>query len=218
MSDAQNPASVVSGSTVPEYDPRSEQLGRVYSQALVSLAEDDAEADALLDDFRAVIHEILDEHPDLEKLLSSHLVETEEKVAMLERIFAGKISDKLLRFFKVVAERERLDCIRSIYRQVRTMIDEMRGRLRVHVTTAVPLEENLENKLVEMLRQRRNLDPYLIHHVEPSIIGGIIVRIGDTVFDDSVSTHLHQLHQQMIDRSVHEIQSRRDRFSHPEGD
>ena len=55
-------------------------------------------------------------------------------------------------------------------------------------------------------------------HVRPELIGGLVMRVGDTVYDGSISTRLNKLRQQMIDRSVHEIQSRRDRFRSPEGD
>ena len=53
--------------------------------------------------------------------------------------------------------------------------------------------------------------------VDPDLIGGIVLRVGDTVYDGSVATQLEQLREQMIDRSVHEIQSRRDRFRHSDG-
>ena len=51
----------------------------------------------------------------------------------------------------------------------------------------------------------------------PSLIGGVVLRVGDTVYDGSVARQLEQVREQMIDRSVHEIQSRRNRFGHSAG-
>ena len=59
--------------------------------------------------------------------------------------------------------------------------------------------------------------PYWRAVIDPELIGGVVVRVGDTVYDGSVATNLKQLRQQMINRSVHEIQSRRDRFRYPGG-
>ena len=55
-------------------------------------------------------------------------------------------------------------------------------------------------------------EPVLETLEDPELIGGVVLRVGDTVFDGSVARQLEQLREQMIDRSVHEIQSRRDRF------
>ncbi len=61
-------------------------------------------------------------------------------------------------------------------------------------------------------------EPVLDERVDPGVIGGIVVRIGDTVYDGSIANQLENLRQQIIDRSAHEIQSRRDRFRSPAGD
>jgi F-type H+-transporting ATPase subunit delta len=60
-------------------------------------------------------------------------------------------------------------------------------------------------------------EPVLVPRVDPHVIGGVVLRVGDTVYDNSVATQLQRLSGQIISRSVHEIQSRRDRFSYPAG-
>ena len=60
-------------------------------------------------------------------------------------------------------------------------------------------------------------EPELLVEVDPEMIGGIIVRVGDVVYDASIATQLNKVRQDMIDRSAHEIQSRRDCFRNPEG-
>jgi len=59
--------------------------------------------------------------------------------------------------------------------------------------------------------------PVLHERVDPAVIGGVVVRVGDTIYDASVARQLETMRQQMIDRSAHEIQSRRDRFRYPAG-
>ena len=72
-------------------------------------------------------------------------------------------------------------------------------------------------KLTAELRELVHGEPDIRTCVDPETIGGIIVRVGDTLFDASIATQLKNVRQQMIDRSAHEIQSRRNSFSNTEG-
>ena len=76
-----------------------------------------------------------------------------------------------------------------------------------------PLLENLKTAISKMLGRKLEIEP----SVNPRLIGGVVLKVGDTVYDGSVARQLAQVRQQMIDRSVHEIQSRRDRFRNPGG-
>ena len=87
--------------------------------------------------------------------------------------------------------------------------------MRVEISTAAPLQDGLLARLTNELRGMLAAEPEVHHTVNSELIGGLVVRIGDTVYDGSVLTHLNRLREQIIDRSVHEIQSRRDRFSNP---
>ena len=93
-----------------------------------------------------------------------------------------------------------------------------KGRMEVQVATAAPLEEPQLEALKQQLGKLLGAEVVVKAEVDPSLIGGLVVRVGDTVYDGSVANQLAQLRQQMVDRSAHEIQSRRDRFRDPAGD
>ena len=93
-------------------------------------------------------------------------------------------------------------------------MDGILGRVRVQVVTATPLASDQEQQIVARLRALTKAEPILHKVIDPDKLGGLIFRIGDTVYDGSVSSQLERTRRQMIHRSVHEIQSRRDRFSH----
>ena len=71
--------------------------------------------------------------------------------------------------------------------------------------------------IAESLRAKLGGEPIFQQETDPSLIGGAVLRIGDTVYDGSIANQLQNLRQQMIERSAHEIQSRRDRFRNPAG-
>ena len=93
----------------------------------------------------------------------------------------------------------------------------MQGNVRVRVTTATAVDPRQIEQIAAALGAALGQRPILETVVDPALIGGAVLRIGDTVYDGSVANQLQSIRQQMIDRSVHEIQSRRDRFRYPAG-
>ncbi|HEX3727166.1 MAG TPA: ATP synthase F1 subunit delta [Pirellulales bacterium] len=193
------------------------QVANVYAKALLAAAEKAGQAELLVDELSAVVREALDSAPRLEAVFASALISSEEKAQLLDRLFAGRVSAMLLDFLKVVAKHGRLDILRAIAQQCDKLLDELRGRLRVHVQTATPLADGLVGRLNDSLTRLLGGQPKVDSQVDPALIGGVLMRVGDTVYDGSVARQLHQAREQMITRSVHEIQSRRDRFRHSGG-
>jgi F-type H+-transporting ATPase subunit delta len=80
----------------------------------------------------------------------------------------------------------------------------------------VALDDAQQSAIRDRLSQAFRTTPVLKLEVDPSLIGGLVVQIGDDVYDASVSTHLDRLRESLIEGITHEIQSRRDYFSSPE--
>ena len=93
----------------------------------------------------------------------------------------------------------------------------MQGSVRVRLTTASPVSAAQVEQIAAALAAALGRRPILEAVVDPALIGGAVLRVGDTVYDGSVANQLQSIRQQMIERSVHEIQSRRDRFRNPAG-
>ena len=92
-----------------------------------------------------------------------------------------------------------------------------RGSVPIQITTATSLSEETKNSLTANLKKLVGGEPEFSVTVDPETIGGIIVRVGDVVYDASIATQLNKVRQEMINRSAHEIQNRRDCFRNPEG-
>jgi F-type H+-transporting ATPase subunit delta len=197
--------------------PGQQQLAAVYAKAFLGAAQTAGQTDDAIAQFDTLVREVFDKHPELEKLLGSALVSHEEKLGQIDRLFGPFFSPALVDFLKVVSQHGRLDFLRAIHREVHRLDDEQRGRLRVLATTATPLDAQQKSGLEASLRKMFPGEPVLETVVDPQLIGGLVLRIGDTVYDGSVQRQLEQMREQMINRSVHEIQSRRDSFRHPGG-
>jgi F-type H+-transporting ATPase subunit delta len=200
-----------------EADVRVEHIAEVYAKALLGATENAGQTATVVDEFDAVVREMLDVFPKLEAVFDSALVLPEEKAALVGRTLGGRVSPMLVSFLKVVAQHGRLDCLRAIHRQTHVLLDKLRRRIPVRLTTATPVSAETAAKIVAELRGKLDGEPVVEQEVDPSLIGGAVLRVGDVIYDGSIANQLQNLRQQISERSAHEIQSRRDRFRNSAG-
>jgi F-type H+-transporting ATPase subunit delta len=198
-------------------DVAVEKIAEVYAEAFLNAIDSRGEsADEKIGEFSSFVA-VLRELPKFDDVISSAMVSTEEKLALIDKAVGHQASPTFKNFLGVVAKRGRLDILRAIHFEATKIIDKRRNRIPVTLTTAVPLDEQVFGSLSEKLRGVIGGEPIIKSVVDPETIGGLVVRVGDTVYDASLLTQLKTVRQQMIDRSAHEIQSRRDSFRNPEG-
>jgi len=212
--DEQQFSAAIQGS---EIDPAAHQVASIYARALLAASEKAGKSEEVLDEFNALVRNVLVRYPRIDDLLASGMFPNEVKVELIGRALGGRVSPIFLNFVKVVAGHGRGRYLKAIHGAARDMFNQMRGRVRVLVTTAAPLEAHQAERIAGQLRGALSAEPTLERQVDPGLLAGIVFRIGDTVYDGSVSTQLERIRSQMIHRSVHEIQRRRDRFGTPAG-
>lgn len=165
-------------------DSDEQQVGVLYAKALLGAAGDSV--DHIVGELEAVVSECLDAHPALEQALASPRISQEQKEGMLDRIFAGKIDQSLLNFLKVLCRRDRIGSLRAVQVTATEMREEQLGRQRVTVTSAQPLSDDQRGQIAGALKNAYGKDAVLVERVDESLIGGIVLRIGDEVIDGSV--------------------------------
>jgi F-type H+-transporting ATPase subunit delta len=210
-------ASSSKGETRRTFEVGAQQVATVYARALLNAAEKGGKTDEIVAELDSFVVDLLDKLPQLEAVLNSMVVEPDQKIHLLDRLIGGKASPLLLNFLKTLARHDRLDVLRPAHQAIHVLLDELRHHLRIEVQAAAPLNGELRQQLIALVQRLFGGNPVLEEELRPELIGGLVMRVGDTVYDGSIATHLEKLRQQMIDRSVHEIQSRRDRFRNSGG-
>jgi F-type H+-transporting ATPase subunit delta len=198
-------------------DPSAMRVAGVYGKAFLGATEAAGQTEALVAELDSLVVDVLDQLPNLDTVLSSAMVAHADKVRLIDQALGGRASPVLVNLLKVVSAHGRLGILRQIRTAVQTQYDELRGRVRVQVRTATPIDDRLAERIAQTVQAALGGHPVLERETDPGLIGGVVLRIGDTVYDASVSTQLEQMRTHMINRSIHEIQSRRDRFGHSEG-
>jgi len=190
-------------------------LARRYAEALVDAAQKEGGAEAGLDELAEVQDDVLRPFPRFAAVLASARVQPAQKDRMLREVLEGRASSLVLRFLRVLNRHGRLDILGAVLREARILWDQRNRRIPVQVRSAVPLDESQLRALQDRLTRLVDGTPIVNASTDPGLIGGLVVQIGDHLYDASVKNRLAQLRHRLIEGKTHEIQSRRDQFSHP---
>lgn len=193
-------------------DVTEQRLAGVYADALIRAA-DAAGSTEVLDELEMFAERVLPANPDIHLFLASGVVDAHKKDAVLASVLGGRCSQTFVNFMQVLNGHDRLNLLRPILAGVRAIRDRRERRVRVEVRTAVPLADDQRERLAGQLRETYTLEPVLVPVVDPEMIGGIVLKIGDRVLDDSVRSRLSAIRNHLIERGSYEIQGGRNRFS-----
>jgi F-type H+-transporting ATPase subunit delta len=174
-------------------DTGAEQLGKIYARALIGAATNAGVVDQVIEQLCELVDEYLAGSPQLSAAFASPRVEEDEKVRVIERLFGDEFHPIFVTFLKVMAGRGRLGYVGAVRRAAEEIHDEMMGRVVALVTTAVPLDDTLRSQITDQLGSLMDKQVRLRESVDPELIGGMVIRVGDTVFDSSVANRLDKM-------------------------
>jgi len=194
-------------------DVSAQRIAQVYAEALLNAAEKQNQAREVGEELDGFVDQVLRARPDLETFLFSAAVGRDTRKALIQKTFQGRASELFTHFLLILNDHDRLELLRSIREAYREEYERRTNRLRVHIRSAVPLAEDQLQRVVERVRERQHREPVVLATVDPDLLGGLVIRIGDLVLDGSVRARIESIRNQLIERSSHEIQSGRDRFS-----
>ena len=194
------------------HDIGAARLAKVYAQAIVEAADRHECQAEVVEELTHVVEEVLPRVDSLTSVLESPQVTTSDKTAIVSRTFSGKISTTALNALLVLASHERLGLLPELVSALRRELDQRAGKREAVLTTANPITPDEQATILKSVEE--SLGEALTAHfsVNPDLLGGLVVRIEDTVYDHSVSTSLVSLAERLKQRSIHEIQHRRDRL------
>ncbi|MBR1864474.1 MAG: ATP synthase F1 subunit delta [Ruminococcus sp.] len=179
----------------------AETVGKIYSTAFFELC---CEEDCLdrgyeeLKEFCSLVCGSDDgDMREFEKLLCSPLISAEDKGECLRNVFGGSLSALTLDFLCLICDKGRFGSMKEIFEDLRVMYNDRKNILEVTAVTAAPLTEELREKLTAKLGRTTGRTVVLTEMQDKSIIGGMIVRYGNTEIDASVKSRLEKLKAQI---------------------
>lgn len=185
-------------------DEQEIAVADVYAAALLKLAERQGEGDAVLEELEA-ISGLLSEQPEFAGYLSSPMVDVEARSVAIDKTFHGRANEILVNTLQVMNRRNRLGLLEALKEAYSRDLDDARRRESVEVATAVPLTEELRERLRKAVRTMTGRDTRLIESIDESLIGGLVVKVGDEKIDTSVARSLSLLRKKFEERASAEV-------------
>jgi F-type H+-transporting ATPase subunit delta len=172
-----------------------EEIGQVYARALFESAMEAGELDTIQEQL-ATWSDALSETKDLQTFFFSPRFSSAEKKDAIRKIIEGG-NERFLNFLELLAERHRLPATFRIRRAFDELWREEHKMLTVEVTSAVDLDESLVRSIGDRIEEKTGRRIELTSRVDPDIIGGLVLRVGNKVLDASVSGRLQRLRRQL---------------------
>ncbi len=165
-------------------------IARRYAKALFMVGKGENKLEAFGEILKDVLA-FLEENPEVESALVSPVFPADLKHQVVEQIIKAFDMDEIMAsFLKLLVERRRIQHLRQIIMCFQEFLDEEMGVVRAVVRTAVPLPDDLKDKIAEVLAQVSGKQVALQLEEDPEIIGGVVARIGDMVWDGSIRSQL----------------------------
>lgn len=189
----------------------SQAAADIYAEALLELANERGVAEALFDEFASLI-EYLESDEGFAGFMTSSAVDDDDRREVLQRVFTGRISEILLNLMLVLNDHDRAGIVPLVFERYKALLDIQLNRQDVYVRSAVALEEDQRTAIVSAVSAATGKEPILVEKVDPTLLGGLIIKIGDSQYDASLSRKLVRMRETVIELGRQEILSGKHKF------
>lgn len=175
-------------------------IARNYAETLLSLAQRHGGPAAVEEYARAMaeVAEVLRREPRVRDFLETPRVDAERKKEALRASFAGRVPEMFLRFLLILVDKRRQALLGDIAAAFAERVDETLGRVRVEVVVAREADAELRSEIVRTLERQLGKTVLPTFRVDEELIGGVLVRVGDQLFDGSVRRRIASLRRRLL--------------------
>ncbi|WKD85432.1 ATP synthase subunit delta [Polaribacter huanghezhanensis] len=166
-----------------------------YARAILNLAKE-SNLEGEVNNDMLLIYETIDHSDDLQTMLKSPIIKSSNKRNVLEALFTGKINALSLGLFHLLDDNKRMVMLGQIAQQYTIIYNFLKLKDTAIVTTAVPLTTDLEAQILKKVIELTGNKTSIENRVDPKIIGGFILRVGDMQYDASLSNNFSELRKE----------------------
>ena len=168
-------------------------VSKVYGDALFEAAVEAKKMDEMFGEVKQLLV-IFKENTDLQKMLDNPKIIREDKENVIETVFRGRISNEIVELMKLMIAKGRYNSIESVFEYFIELVKEEKKIGIAHVTTAMEVTDKQKKDIENRLLETTKYESFEMNYsVDESLIGGMVIRIGDRVVDTSIKTKLYDL-------------------------
>ncbi len=173
-------------------------VARRYARALFDAASGRGLLDLVAADLKD-IELLLRGSPELQRLLTTPKVDEEGKRRIIRDLFRNRVHDILVELLDLLLEKKRFGVLDQVIEDYGNLLEEHRGVVRAEVTTATEVPVAQERELIAKLEKRTGKTIRLVKRIDPSILGGMMVRIGDRIIDRSIRRGFEEMREKLLE-------------------
>jgi len=171
----------------------------VYAAALLALASEAGTTEIVREELEGLAR-LSEQEPQFTAFLSSAALDADDRELSLERMFRGRLSDLLLNTLQVMNRHGRLALLPQLLRAYTLRLEDARGQVEVTARTAVELDPEQKEQVVELAQRLSGRKPLVEFVVDPELIGGLVLEMADHRYDNSIRRHLAMARRRLLER------------------
>ncbi|WP_367915530.1 ATP synthase F1 subunit delta [Leadbetterella sp. DM7] len=167
-------------------------IGNRYAKALIDLANEQGKLEEVYNDMK-FFELVCSENDEFRKIMANPIVRHEKKFGILKKIFENRVTNVTFSIFSVLTKKNREQLLYPIAQEFHKLYDEQKGIQKVQVSTPVALTEDQKAQFSRIVSESMNKTVELTEKIDESLIGGYVLKVGDTQIDTSVKHQLNEL-------------------------
>ncbi|MBX3394848.1 MAG: ATP synthase F1 subunit delta [Phycisphaerae bacterium] len=185
---------------------------QIYAESLLSLAKSEGKEDEIGREL-ADLKELWHREPAFASLMRSAAVDEDSRHTAIQKAFGnGRVSSLVLNLLLVLNKNRRAMILPWVCESYRRKLDRLHGREDVFVTTATPLSESQRESIRAQIKRLANRDAILIEKVDPDVLGGVTIQVGDRLYDMTIRSRLNALRAHLLASSDKHLRAGTARF------
>lgn len=167
-------------------------IGNRYAKALIALANEQGKLEEVYNDMK-FFETVCSENDEFSKIMANPIVRHEKKFGILKKIFENRVTNVTFSIFSVLTRKNREQLLYPIAQEFHKLYDEQKGIQKVQVLTPVALTDTQKAEFSKIVSESINKTVELTEKIDESLIGGYVLKVGDTQIDTSVKHKLNEL-------------------------
>jgi F-type H+-transporting ATPase subunit delta len=179
----------------------NQKLAKRYAQALLDLAIEKNLLEEVNKDMK-FLSQSISSIRDLEMLFDSPVVKVSQKLDLFSKIFKSQINDLSFSFVSLLVAKRRESQVLSIAKEFGALYDDYKNITQIILTTANKVDDKLREEIKKLVQKNTNSEIELIEKIDKGLIGGFVLKIGDTLYDSSVSTRIRKVKRELVESKI----------------
>lgn len=177
------------------------KLAKRYAQSLLDLAREQNFLSQVNADMKMLVKAI-EGNRDLQLLFDSPVVKVSQKSDLLSKIFKAELNPLSFAFVSLLVKKRRESEILSIAKEYISLYAEYQNIKQIVLSTATKVDATLKEEITKLVKKATNSEVELIEKIDASLIGGFVLKIGDTMYDSSISTRIRKVKRELIESKI----------------